>query len=206
MSRTHNAHTFLTSATRTLDGKDYVADFSTMPDAGIAYLLQYGFSQAMADSTAVGAVGMIAATVKAKMFTEAESKAMGDTQKSLNAFIAALPADQRAAYEAWSATFLAERAAARLSAIQAGEMVFNATNSLTPEERDRRDLTASALKDAAIAQSLKLPKKAEDLRPMLEFIYNAKAAEIEAEVSRRAKVRAKTTTVDLSGLAALIAA
>ena len=195
-------HNIVRTLSRTIDGVEYSAETQSLPLAGIAYLLDYGFSQAMADTQALGIAALAAAAVKAKAITEADGKAIGDTKATLAAFAASNP-EVAAAFNGWAAEFLASRAKARLAAIVAGDMTFGSSERLTPEEKDRRELTETALKDAAVAAGKKLPPKAEDRRPMLERIYEMRKGDIEAEVARRAKVRAKAAPVSVDSLAGL---
>jgi hypothetical protein len=199
MTMTHNVAAFLPSVTRTLDGVDYTLALAETPDAGIAYLIQYGFSQAMADTQALGVAALAKAGVDVKALTEAQATEIGDTKATL---VKASPETQ-AAYNAFVGPFLADRAKTRLEAIASGKMVFGSSERLSPEEKDRRDLVDTALRDAAKVQGFKLPTKAEELEPLRDYVYNARKAEIDAEVARRAKARAKAApAIDLAALLA----
>lgn len=169
----------------------FTADVAGLPDASIAYLLEYGFSQAIGDTQAIGPIGGIKAGVKAgvlpeDVFKEVDAK---DATKALTAFFTSNP-DAKAPYESFLAEHLASRAQDRLDAILAGEMVFGVAERLSPEEKDRREFALSILKDS-LAPGQTLPKKAEELRPLLDYVYTQRQAEIDKEVARRAKVRAQ---------------
>lgn len=180
---------FLASSTRSVPGADCTIEYATACDAAIAYLLEYGFSQAIGDTQAVGEKGILAAAISKGTLPKGTVD-VPDTE----------------AFKTWAQSFLRDRATARLSAILDGDMVFGRSERLSPEDRDRRDLTLASLKDAAGRQGMKLPKGAAELQPLLDYVYEAEKATIEAEVARRAKVRAKPVTADLSGLAALLKA
>ena len=180
--------------TKTIAGQDYTFDLSGACDAAIAYVLAYGFSQTMGDTQAVGAAGLLSAAVKAEVITKEDAKAAkgaGDaSNEKLEAWIKADP--KGPAFETWAASFLAKRAASRLSDILSGDMVFGETERLTPEEKDRREITLRILKDVATAQGVKLPKDAASLKEMLDFVYADQQALIDAEVATLAKRRAAT--------------
>lgn len=193
----------LASTTRTINGTDYTIDFATAPDAAIAYLLQNGWSQAIGDSQAVGAKGLVAAAIKAKVITltKEEIATIGDSMKLLDAWKTSDP--QGEAFAAWAPGFLAAKAETKAADILSGDLVFGTMERLTPEEKDRRDITLTMLKGAAVANGMKLPKDSEELAALLAFTYETEQAAIDKEVARRAKVRAGGGA---SGLAAALAA
>ena len=193
----------LASTTRTLNGIDYTVDFASVPDATIVYLVQNGWSQAIGDSQATGAKGLVAAAVKDQIIdlSKEEIASLGDSTKALDAWKATHP--QGAEFAAWAQVFLEEKAAAKAADILSGDLVFGTAERLSPEEKDRRDITMTMLKAAAAANGMKLPKAAEELSALRAFTYETEQAAIDKEVQRRAKVRAGG---DTGGLAAALAA
>lgn len=171
----------LPTLTRTIEDRDFTVDVSTLPDASIRYLLQYGFSQAIADTQALGKDGKLAAAKKAKIITD-------DTT--------AEPTE--GPYVEWLATYLRDRASLRLAALAEGKMEFASGVRLSPEDRDRRDITEEMLKAAAKQHNLKLPTEAAERKPLLDHVYASAKDHIEKEVARRAKARAATSSIDLS--------
>jgi len=187
---------------KTIGTKAFTADVSTLSDAALAYLVEYGFNQSIGDTKALSALEKAKQGEKAGVFpkgfaegleTNTAAKAIADFHKANEG--------SAAAYATWENTFLEERAQARLDAILAGDMVFGSSERLTPEERDRREYTLSLLKSALTQKGKKLPKAAEDLARMTEYVYNQKTHEIEKEVARRAKLRASAGDIDLSAFA-----
>jgi hypothetical protein len=179
----------LPALVRSIDGTDYTLDMTTTPDATILYLLQYGYSQALGDTQAVANAAMVKAAVKAGVLPD------GTTD---------VPKDHPA-YDAFVANTLATRAKARLDALIGGKMVFGETERLTPEERDRRDITMAILKTAVTAAGARLPPDKDNLQALLDAVYEQRKAEIDRDVAARAKARAKHASgVDLSGLAGLL--
>jgi hypothetical protein len=193
---------FVSQVSKTIGTKTFSADVSTLPDAALAYLVEYGFNQSIGDTKALSALEKAKQGEKAGVFPKgfSENLETNNAAKAIAAYHAANEGSA-AAYEAWENAFLEERAQARLDAIVAGEMVFGSSERLTPEERDRREYTLSLLKSALAQKGKKLPKAAEDLARMTEYVYAQKSHEIEKEVARRAKLRASAGDIDLSAFA-----
>jgi hypothetical protein len=160
----------------TLASKAFSTDFDTLPSAGQHYLIEYGFSQAMRDSQALGTAERVKKAVEAKALPEGTTSIEG------------LSAEALAPYNTWLATFLAERAEARFAAILGGSITFGGGGTrLTPEESIRRDYIDEILAGHAKSKGVTLPKKEGELAPLraqVEAVYKAK---IDAEVARRMK-------------------
>jgi hypothetical protein len=158
----------MTILSKVIDGITYSVDSTTLPPAGTAYLLAYGFSQALGDTQAMGKED------RAKAYAKALKDGTTNGQDEAT----------------WIAAFLAAKAQARLDAIVAGDMVFGSMERLTPEEKDRRTVIDEKIAAWAKAKGVKVPKDAEKINVLRDKLYATHGAAIDAEVARMAKERA----------------
>jgi hypothetical protein len=174
-----------------VEGKAFTLDLASLPDAGFAYLLQYGFSKSMGDSNALSNLEKAKQAEKAGILPAGFSEGLetNTAGPALKAHFAKV-AGSAEAFAAWEKAFMLERATDRFNAIVAGEMVFGSSERLSPEEKDRREITLEYLTNHLAKRGTKPPRKADELNPMLEKVYAVMQAEIDKIVARRAKDRA----------------
>lgn len=184
---------------KTVGNTPFKVNVTDLPDAALAYLAEYGFNQSLGDTSALSTLEKAKQAEKAGVLPEGFTKELttANAATTLKSAIANGITTQ-AAFDAWEASYVSARAQARFDAIVSGDVEFGSSERLSPEERDRRDYTLSLLKTALASKGMKMPKDTDVLKAMLAKVGEAKSADIEKEVARRAKGRAAASDVDLS--------
>jgi hypothetical protein len=157
-------------------------DTTQLPEASVAFIMEYGLRQYIQDGAAVS-----------KVFTDKERKGQAKTDDEI-------------------ATEKAEGVKERVENLLSGEFTRRgpAAAKMTPEEKERDAIIMAKLTERAKALGKNLPAKTgknanpEQLAALKTAMYNAKKAEIDKEVERRLRDAAKAAKEDLTELDALL--